>query len=781
MKSLLNKTLSLFIFQCCFAAGAHALADESRHTFSIGAESFLLDGRPYQIRCGEIHASRVPRDYWRHRLQMCKAMGMNTVCAYLFWNYHERTPGEFTWAGQADVAEFCRLAQAEGLWVILRPGPYACAEWDGGGLPWWLLKHEDIAMRSRDPRFIEPARRYLKEVGRVLGPLQVTRGGPILMVQAENEYGFYGTDTEYMGEIREALLDAGFDVPLFACNPTSKLKQGFRDDLFPVVNFGSNPQEGFAKLREVLPAGPLMCGEFYPGWFDTWGSPHHTGKETYLKDLAYMLDAGASFSIYMAHGGSSFGLWAGADRPFKPDTSSYDYDAPISEAGWATDKFFQTRELMARHLQPGEKLPDPPARNPVIAFDAVELDRFAAVFDNLPPPKKEQTPRHMEAYDQGRGCILYRATVPAGGAAALKTEAVHDFGWVYLDGKPIDTFDRRSRKYSVALPPRGQPAVLDILVYAMGHVNFGKEVHDRKGINASVFFAEHGQDAVALGDWSVYNLPLDAPMLDGLVFNKADADSHAPGFWRGEVIIETPGDTFLEMRNWGKGVLWINGHCLGRFWNIGPTQTMYVPGPWLKAGANQLTILDLVGPEKASIAGVAEPVLDELRPEKDFSGSLRPKTVAQLAPEKIVSAGKFEAGGNMQTVRFGKNAAGRFFCIESVDAHDGKAYAAIAELDLLDPQGNPIPHATWTVAHVDSEERDSEDGTAENAIDGQTSNYWHTRWSNGGPGHPHRLILDLGRRETLSGFQYVPREGGPKTPGRIKSYRIYVGDDLIGM
>ena len=244
---------------------------------------------------------------------MAKAMGLNTVCAYLFWNLHEPKPGEFDWSGQADVAEFCRIAQEEGLWVILRPGPYACAEWEMGGTPWWMLKDDDIKLRTRDPRYLNAAKAYLKEVGRVLGPLQITHGGPILMAQVENEYGFFGKDTEYMGELRQALLDAGFDVPLFACNPPDEMSNGMLTNLFQAVNFGSDPADNFKKLRAMQPQGPLMCGEFYPGWFDTWGQPHHTGKTAkYLADLEYMLDAGASFSIYMAHGGTTFGLWSGA-------------------------------------------------------------------------------------------------------------------------------------------------------------------------------------------------------------------------------------------------------------------------------------------------------------------------------------------------------------------------------------------------------------------------------------------------------------------------------------
>jgi beta-galactosidase len=300
-----------------------AFADNSKanHTFAIGTNDFLLDGQRLQIRCGEIHAARVPKEYWRHRLQMAKAMGLNTVCAYLFWNLHEPKPGEYVWTGQADDAEFCRIAQEEGLWVILRPGPYACAEWEMGGTPWWLLKNDDIKLRTLDPRYINAVKSYLKEVGRVLGPLQITHGGPIIMAQVENEYGFFGNDTGYMDEIRKALLDAGFDVPLFECNPPDLMKNGMLTNLFQAVNFGGDPENNFQKLRTLQPSGPLICSEFYPGWFDTWGQPHHYGNTAkYLGDLEYMLAHDASFSIYMAHGGTTFGLWSGCDRPFKPDT-----------------------------------------------------------------------------------------------------------------------------------------------------------------------------------------------------------------------------------------------------------------------------------------------------------------------------------------------------------------------------------------------------------------------------------------------------------------------------
>ena len=739
--------------------------------FSIGETDFLLDGQPLQIRCGEIHFARVPRAYWRHRLQMIKAAGFNTVCAYLFWNFHEPRPGEFNWEEQADAAEFCRIAQEEKLWVILRPGPYVCAEWDGGGLPAWLLKNPDIRLRTSDEAFMQPSREWLSEVGRVLAPQQITQGGPILMVQVENEYGSYGNDAEYVGALRQATLDAGFDVPLFACNPPGDLKNGWRDDLFQVVNFGSDPQSGFAALRALQPRGPLMCGEFYPGWFDTWGAPHHLGNAArYLEDLRWMLEQGGSFSMYMAHGGTTFGLWPGADRPFKPDTSSYDYDAPISEAGSARESYSAIRALMNEFLLPDESLPEPSPAHPIVSVPEFELTQSARLFDNLPAPIADTAPRHMEAYDQFQGCILYRAKVPAGTQTTLQVLAAHDFAWVHLDGELLGIMDRRLRRYSVKLPAREHETQLDIVVETMGHVNFGQEVHDRKGLHGLQL-----SDGTVLDNWQVFPLPLNGAQLNGLQWQ--DGQSSGASFWRGSFEMPAAHDTFFDLSSWGKGVIWINGRCLSRFWNIGPTQSAYVPAPYLQAGRNEVIVLDLIGPTSPTIRGMETPILNQLRPELDFSNQ---SSSVQLVLENSAPAfaGTFERDSPAQEIRLETPIEGRYFVIETLNSHDNGSHAAIAEIGLLNANGESLHRTDWTIAYASSEELAQEDGAASNIINGQSASFWHSRWSDNAPSHPHFIAIDLGKTQPIGGFTYRPRQGGNK-PGLVKNYRVYIGDDLV--
>ena len=346
-----------------------------KHDFSIGKGTFLLDGKPFVIKAAEIHYTRIPAEYWQHRIQMCKALGMNTICIYAFWNIHEQKPGEFDFKGQNDIAAFCRLAQKEGMYIMLRPGPYVCSEWEMGGLPWWLLKKEDIKLRTNDPYFLERTKLFMNEIGKQLADLQVTRGGNIIMVQVENEYGAYATDKAYIANIRDAVKAAGFtDVPLFQCDWSSTFQLNGLDDLVWTINFGTgaNIDAQFKKLKEARPDAPLMCSEFWSGWFDHWGRKHETRDAgVMVSGIKDMLDRHISFSLYMAHGGTTFGHWGGANSPaYSAMCSSYDYDAPISEAGWATPKYYKLRELLTQYADSGQVIPDVPAAYPLIEIPA---------------------------------------------------------------------------------------------------------------------------------------------------------------------------------------------------------------------------------------------------------------------------------------------------------------------------------------------------------------------------------------------------------------------------
>jgi beta-galactosidase len=582
-------------------------------TFSIGEKDFLLNGQPFLIRCGEMHFARIPREDWAQRLRMAHAMGLNTICAYLFWNLHEPSPGKFEFSGDADIAEFCRLAQAEGLHVILRPGPYSCAEWDFGGLPWWLLKTPDIKVRTQDPHYLAACRKYLLAVGRQLAPLQITRGGPILMVQVENEYGSFGSDKAYLGLIRDDLKEAGFDVPLFTCDGPKELKNDTRDDLFCVVNISGAPQNGLAVLRQIRPSGPLMIGEYYPGWFDSWGERHHFGNTTNIvRELGWMLEHNVSFSIYMVHGGTTFGFDAGANDnpPFWPEITSYDYDAPISEAGWATPKFYALRDLFLRHLKPGETLPEVPPETPVIQIAPIDLPECAPVLANLPRSKSVKHPKPMELFDQAHGAILYRTHLPVGEEAGLRFTDLNDYAMILLDGEKIGLLDRRLKQTGLQIPARVLPGTLDVLVDSFGHVTYGHGMGDRKGITKKVEL-ETAAATNELTGWQVFNLPMDDRELAGLKFKPGASDR--PAFYRGSFSLERTGDTFLDMSNWSKGVVWVNGHNLGRYWEIGPQQSLYCPAPWLKTGPNEIIVFEFNDVRHGAIAGLAKPILDRIR------------------------------------------------------------------------------------------------------------------------------------------------------------------------
>lgn len=747
--------------------------------FTIGKSTFLLNGKPFTVKAAELHYTRIPAPYWEHRIEMCKALGMNTICLYVFWNIHEQTEGQFDFTGQNDIAAFCRLAQKHGMYVIVRPGPYVCAEWEMGGLPWWLLKKKDIVLRTLDPYFMERTAIFMKEVGKQLAPLQITRGGNIIMVQVENEYGAYAVDKPYVSAIRDIVKSAGFtEVPLFQCDWSSTFDRNGLDDLLWTINFGTgaNIEQQFKRLKEARPETPLMCSEFWSGWFDHWGRKHETRPaKSMVQGIKDMLDRNISFSLYMAHGGTTFGHWGGANNPsYSAMCSSYDYDAPISEPGWTTDKYFQLRDLLKNYLPAGEQLPEIPEAFPVIEIPEVEFTQVAPLFSNLPEAKESMDIQPMEAFDQGWGTILYRTTLqePVENGTTMKITEVHDWAQIFADGKLLARLDRRRGEFALQLPVLKKGTRIDILVEAMGRVNFDESIHDRKGITEKVELVR-GKQSAKLKNWTVYSFPVDYSFVQDKRYKNGTAQT-MPAYYRTTFRLDKVGDTFLDMSTWGKGMIWVNGLAIGRFWEIGPQQTLFMPGCWLKEGENEVIVLDLKGPEKASIRGLKKPILDWLRNE-GASTHRKEGEQLDLSRETPVAEGTFVPGNGWQEVCFDRQSIGRYFCLEALSAQKGKKIAAIAELDVLGADGKPISREKWRIRYADSEETRSGNCTGDKVFDLQESTYWMTVAKDA---YPHQLVIDLGGDYTVTGFRYLPRaEKG--YPGMIKDYRVYVkGEDF---
>ncbi|MDR1865694.1 MAG: beta-galactosidase [Bacteroidales bacterium] len=753
-------------------------------TFEVGNQTFLLNGAPFMIKAAEIHYPRIPKEYWEHRIEMCKALGMNTVCLYLFWNIHEPAEGQFDFTGNNDVATFCRLAQRHGMYVILRPGPYVCAEWEMGGLPWWLLKKQDIQLRTQDPYFMERVRLFMAEVGKQLGDLQLAKGGNILMVQVENEYGAYGIDKPYIAAIRDMVKASGFDQStLFQCDWNSNFENNALDDLLWTLNFGTgaNIDEQFKRLKELRPETPLMCSEFWSGWFDHWGAKHETrSAEELVAGMKEMSDKNISFSLYMTHGGTSFGHWAGANFPgYVPDCTSYDYDAPINESGRTTPKYFKVRSLLENYLPEGETLPPIPYPIPTIAIPALTFEEVAPLFDNLPEPQTSEDIHSMEYFDQGWGSTLYRTQLKESNAPQfIRVTEAHDWAQVYIDGKRIGVLNRLKGEGSLPLPPVREGAVLDILVEAMGRGNFGQGIYDWKGITEKVeIINENGSDAARhvateLKNWLVYSFPVDYAFAKNKDYKKVHPLENQPAYYRATFTLDKTGDTFLDMSQWKKGMVYVNGHNIGRFWEIGPQQTLYLPGCRLKKGENEIIVLDMAGATEPTVSGLREPVLDVLRGNGAYKYRKQGETL-DLSEEKPLYSGSFKPGNGWQKITFGKSHETRYFCLEALNSFGNDDFASIAELEILGADGKRLSRQHWKVVYADSEEADDANNTASNVFDLQESTIWHTSYSIKKDKFPHAIVIDLGEDKVISGFEYLPRMEADK-PGMIKDFRIYL-------
>ena len=636
MKKILFGILAML---CCTLYAA----DKDRHTFAIQNGQFLYDGKPTPIYSGEMHYERVPAQYWRHRLRMMKAMGLNAVATYVFWNFHEVAPGKWDWStDEHNLRKYIQTAQEEGLMVILRPGPYCCAEWEYGGYPWWLQQEKDLVIRAYNKAFLDSCSVYIHQLATQVKDLQITHGGPIIMVQAENEFGSYVSQRpdiplaehkRYSTAIRQTLLDAGFDIPMFTSDGSWLFEGGAIEGALPTANGEDNVEN----LKNVVNQyhngqGPYMVAEFYPGWLDHWNEPFvRVSTERIVNQTKKYLDNGINFNFYMVHGGTNFGFWAGAnynnDTNIQPDLTSYDYDAPISEAGWATEKFLGVRELMKQYVP--YAIPDIPERIPVITIPDVYFDKTADVLTMLETqqPVEADEPMNFEDLGQGFGYVLYRRHFNQPIKGMMHVPGIADYATVYVNGKKVGELNRMMDKDSILVDIPFN-STLDILVENLGRINYGARIQDNhKGIIRPITI----DGSQISGQWKMYRLPMsEMPQLSSLPEGYRQG---CPVLYHATFQLEKVGDTFLDMEKWGKGIVFVNGHNLGRYWNLGPQQTLYVPGCWLKEGKNEIVVFEQLNDNRQyAFHAVDVPILDKLKTTETEANSAD-EVIARLVKE----------------------------------------------------------------------------------------------------------------------------------------------------
>lgn len=583
---------------------------------TMNKKQYLLDGEPFRILSGAIHYFRVVPEYWEDRLLKLKACGFNTVETYIAWNVHEPGEGQYNFEGLGDVVKFIELAGQLGLHVIVRPSPYICAEWEFGGLPAWLLKDSDMQLRCMDDAYLAKVDRYYDQLIPKLVPLLSTNGGPILAVQVENEYGSFGNDTAYLKYIRDGLINRGVDVLLFTSDgPTDEmLLGGTIDGVHATVNFGSRVAESVGKFREYRPNEPLMVMEYWLGWFDHWMEPHHVREAADVAGvLDEMLEADGSVNLYMFHGGTNFGFYNGANHinTYEPTVTSYDYDALLTEWGDITEKYEAVRSVLGKHgIEPGCPLPAP---IPKYSYGKVELTDSGTLFsqlDQLSTPVEQTSLQPMEKYDQAYGFILYSTWVKGPRVKQqLHIQDVRDRAQIFVDGKFLGVVERwNPQSLEISIPKEG--ARLDIFVENMGRVNYGPLLRDSKGITQGVRLDNQYQS-----NWTIRTFPLVPESLSSVQYEKNvtyNKQANEPIFHKGFFEVEKIGDTFLRFDGWGKGVAWVNGFNLGRYWDIGPQRALYVPGPLLRKGRNEIVLFELHGSaEHRFVTLVDQPDLGE--------------------------------------------------------------------------------------------------------------------------------------------------------------------------
>jgi beta-galactosidase len=577
-----------------------------KHTFSFSPTEFILDEEPFQIISGEMHPARIPAEYWRHRIRLAKAMGCNTISAYIFWNYHETEEGIYDFSTENhNITEFIKIVQDEEMWLILRPGPYVCAEWELGGIPPYLLRIPDIRLRCMDPRYMAAAERYITRLSEEIRPYLVTKGGPILMIQIENEYGSFGNDRDYLLRLKEVWSENGIDVPTFTADgPTIKmLEAGSLPGSAVGLDSGSSPED-FELAAKVNPGVPVFSSETYPGWLTHWGEEWARPDTAELyREIKFLMQNKKSFNLYVIHGGTNFGFTAGANsggKGYEPDVTSYDYDAPINEQGNPTYKYMKIRDIIGSYLPKGKKLPSIPDPVPAIEIPLIFPAKFTSIWDNLPQPLNSDTPKSFEAYGQDYGFILYKTELIGSKQGKLTVTDIHDYATVFLNGVFVGTLNRRDGIDTITLPAsKTDNPVLEILVEGMGRINYGQHLIDRKGITEKVTLND-----TTLMNWKIYKLPMDKKFIydlrsTGKVINKSGI------FFKGNFSLAYTGDTYFDVSGFNKGIVWVNGHNLGRYWDIGPQKRLYCPATFMRAGLNEIMILDLHAKEPKPVAGMA--------------------------------------------------------------------------------------------------------------------------------------------------------------------------------
>lgn len=561
-------------------------------TFEIKGKEFIKDNEPIKIISGAVHYFRNMPDTWDDIFEKMKAMGCNCVETYCVWNMHEKHRGEYDFSGNLDIALFIKKAQEHELMVIVRPGPYICAEWEFGGLPWWIQTDESMEIRCSNKAYIECFDKYLDALFSQIRPLLVTNGGPVVMMQIENEYGYYGDDKEYLSYLRDAYIKRGIDVPLFTSDGTSKanLLDGSVEGCFSTLNFGSRVEENFKAHDELYPDSPKMCMEMWNGWFDAWGDDKHhtTSGEDYAAVVDDMLNKG-SVNMYMFIGGTNFGFTSGANHyeKFAPDVTSYDYDALLTECGDTTEKYYAVREVIKKHID--YPLPEVPKNRVKKAYGKVQLTNSVGILsclDVLSTPVHSDVPKPMESYGNGYGYIAYRTRLNRDYTdVTLSFESLGDRAQIYINETLVDILyinDRLETKLSAK-----EGDILTVLCENMGRANFGSKMMRKKGIAGRCLL-----DGKIHFGWDVYTLPMDN--LNRLSFSD-NVPKENSAFYKGEINIDEPKDTFVKLDNFTKGFVLVNGFNIGRYWKVGPQKTLYLPQSILNSGKNEIIVFESDG------------------------------------------------------------------------------------------------------------------------------------------------------------------------------------------